>query len=820
MSYGSPAFSDNIHLTKPIVDLWKGLIARCLKSKQRFNDRAEQIMSFYSGGPTAMWEPSFINQFLGGPLAITAPRFKIQLNIAFEQVAILGPMLFWEMADRKVRPHRQLQLDIMPLAGGDPQLEQAFEERAQMQAMDDARNEMRARTLEHMLNYFQREQPGGLSAHSDLAVFEALTKGAGFLKTEPYRFPFSDRTLVGSFFESVDNVLVDANCNDPLWLTADYVIIRCQKTYTAVEKIYNLPPGSMQAYTSLSSQNSAFETAVPDEKKHQTQKDLVEYYEIYSRAGFGNALTGRKEGLQHIVPEFDAARGTTMVNGRPVEDTFVYLAICPHCPYPLNLPAYAFEVQDGYTGTAEWIKEQTNWPTEYWRDNKWPVEMLALYPHSGTSAWPEAPLASCLGELTCLNILMSCLVQEVYDGRQVVVGYKKGAIADIQALKTSDKSPLFIELDPQFNEKIDEVLEFMQRPEVKGDIPSTIGFLREMIERRTGLSDMLYGGNSGANPRSATEFQGKMDTVNIRPENMQRKVASLHSSIADKEVFCSYIHVGSQDIAEQLGPLGVVAWDMLVTNEAPEAILRGSKAVVEASGIRRPNKAKDREDLQGMMQYLFPILEAYATSSGDWGPMNGFIEAFGEAGEMDVTKFLFPPPQPPDENAQAMQQATLAELQAKAQKLMADAEKSHADAQSSLMKGETSQQDAQLKMQVAEHGMALKQQTAEHAAGLKAQQAELGSVAKQQEMVNKQGDHEMSMEQRRQEAMQKLGLNLLQAIQQQHQGAATHVHQTGLADQKAMDDAKRGNMITAQKMLQSAAMHDQRMAQTRQGVMT
>jgi len=808
--------TDNVYLTKPIVKVWRGLIERAKSAKKRFNDRAAQIMAFYSGGPTSMWEPTFMNQFLGAPGSITAPRFKVQLNLAFEQVAILGPMLFWEMADRKVSPHRSLQLDPQMLAGGNPQMIQMFEQMSQQQAVDDARNEIRSKTLQHALNYFQREQPGTLSKHSDLGVFEALTTGAGFLKTEPYQFPFSDRTLVRSVFEPVANVLVDANCIDPLWESAGCVMIEHNTPVMEIERIFKLPPGSMQQYATGCSENSAFETATPrPDGRTGMKRDLVKWYECFSRAGFGNALTGREEGLQQIAPEFDAARGTVTVNGREVPDGFVYLCICPPCDYPLNLPAYAFDQE---YATNDWIKEQTNWPTEYWRDNKWPVEMLSLYPHSGTSAWPEAPLAPCLGELTCLNILMSCYVAETWNRRQEIIGVDKGALAaeQISALRTSSQSPLYVECDPQFGKKIDDVLAFMKRPEINNDIPETIAFLREMIERRTGLSDMLYGANSGSNPRSATEFQGKMDTVNVRPENMQRKVAAWHSAVADKEVFCSYIHVSSKDIAEQLGPLGVAAWDMLVTNEAPEAILRGSKAIVEASGIRRPNKAAEREYLQGMQQYYVPVAEAYATATGNWEPMNGFIEALEVASDMELEGIKFPPPQPPDENAQAMQQAQLAELQAKAQKLSADAQKSMADAQAVGLTAQNAEQDAHLKMQVAEHGMAMKQQAAEHQLAVKTEQARLGNIGKQQDLLNKDDQHSQSMEQRMMEARQKLGLNLLQAIQQQHQGVVTHSQQLGLADDKAMQDAKRGNMITAQNMLQSAAMHDQRMQQSRQ----
>lgn len=790
--------------TKPIVEAWEGLIRRAKEAKKIFNERGAQIESFYSGGAGAMWEPKYLDRFMGGGAGIQTPKFKITLNVAFEHVAILGPLLFWEISNRKVTPHRSIQIDPEAMAGGDEEFLQYFDELAQQQAAEDARNEMRARVLEHMLNYFQREQPGGgLSAHSALAVFEALTKGAGFLKTEDYQFPFSDRKLVGSFFQPCDDVFVDPDCRDPLWNKARWIAIRHLSKFYEVEEHFNLAPGSLRAYTSQSSPNSAYQAGgtTPD-RRINASKDLVEWYEVYSRAGFGNKLCGTKAVIDET---FDQARG----------DDFAYLCICPGCPFPLNVSAKSL-VQD--YATPEWLKSQTDWPTEYWRDNKWPVTKLDFFPSSGTSPWPEPPLSAALGELTCLNILISAYVQGAYDNRQQIIGVMQGAIEDMQGLVNSNKSPLVVELLPGISKTVSDTVSFMNRPEINGDVPKTIEFLLGLVEKRTGLSDMLYGGNAGANPRSATEYQGKLDTVNIRPEHMQKNVAAWQSEVADKEVLCAYVHVQAEDIAEQLGPLGQAAWKMLVTNEEPESILRGSKAIIEASDLRRPNKARDMADLQGMQQYYMPILAGELAQHNNPEPLNNFIKAISKAGDLDCDDFLIPPPEP-DETAQQMQQAELMKLQAEAEKLSAEAEKTRADMNSAEMQSQAAERDAQLKMAVAEHGMAIKQQTAEHAAQMKQQQADLAAQTKMQDMEAKSVSHAQSMEQRRQEAQQKIRLQLMQAHQGLHQKAATHMQTTAIADQKADDDARRSNMITQNKLLMNAAMQQQRMSQQRAGGM-
>lgn len=785
-------------LTKPVVQVWEGLLRRAKEDKKDFDLRGQQIMSFYSGGAGAMWQPAYMDKFMGGGQGFSAPKFKVTLNVAFEQVAILGPLLFWQMANRKVRPHRSLQLDPNVLAGQDPNLQQMFNQLLEEQTADDARNEQRARVLEHILNYIQNEQPGGgLARHSDMAIFEALTKGAGFLKTEHYQFPFSDRTLVGSFFESVDNILVDPDCMDPLWQQARWVAIRHRSKFFEVEEHFGLRPGSLRNYTSLSTPSAGYQSGadLPDRRIAAT-KDLVEWYEIYSRAGFGNKLAGTK---LIVDPGFDDARG----------DDFAYLCIVPGCPQILNMPGEDLTKDHA---TSDWVREQTNWPTEYWRDNKWPVAKLDFYPHDGLTTWPEPPLSPAIGELTILNILVSAYVQCAYDRRQEIIGVVQGAVADLQGLIQSNKSPLIVELIPGINKSIDEVMSFMKRPEVNADLPKTIEFVNDMVRRRTGLSDMLYGGNSSTQPRSATEYQGKLDTVNIRPEHMQKKVAAWQSDVADKEVFCLYKHTRSRDIREQLGPLGVAAYDELVTNEAPENILRGSKAYIEASDIRRPNKAKDAADLQQMQQYLLPVLANELAQHGDPQPLNGFVQAMGDAMEIEVGAFLIPAPEP-DEGAQQMQQAELAKVQSETDKLTAEAERARADAQTKVATQQNAAQDNQLKMAVATHAANLKQQTAEHGMQLKEQQAILTAQQKQHEMATKQDAHEQLLAQKQQEARQKLGMTLLEAAQKSKQNQVTHLHQTGMADQKAQDDARRGNLITYQKLWNTALMHNQKMQQ-------
>lgn len=807
-------------LTRPITEVWGGLLRRASEAKKDFDVRGAQIQQFYSGVSGFMWSGNYMDRFMGGSSGITAPKFKITINKAFEFIALMGPMLFWQMADRKVRPYKSMQLDLSGMLGPnpDPMMQEALQMLTDEQASDDARNEMRAKVLEHVLNYFQREQyGGGIGPHIGMSVFEALLKGAGFMSTEHYKFPMSERTLVGSFHVPTDDVFVDPDCKDPLWTKARWVAVRHQNQYWEVEEHFNLPPGSLRAYGARTSAGASWQsgrTDLPASKQHDPSRDLIEWYEIFSRAGTGNKLSGTR---MNIAPEFDAA-----LEGH---GGCAYLCIAKNCPFPLNLPSGMLA-----KATPDWVTEQLRWPTEYWLDNKWPVTKLAFYPHSGNSLWPEPPLAPAIGELTVLNILVSAYVQAAYDNRQQIIGVMKGMVEDLQGLMQSNKSPLVVEMDfaGSVKKSVNEVIQFMNRPEINQDVPRTIEFLMSLIEQRTGLSDMMYGMNSGSNPRSAAEYQGKRDSVNIRPEYMQKCVAEMQSEVADKEVFCAYSHVSSEDIADQLGPVGVKAYDMLVTNEAPESVLRGSKCYVEASEMARPNKARDAAILSQMQPTIMPVLAGHLAQRNDPKPFNGFVTAQCDATGIDGSAFMIPEPQQDDQAIamqQAMQQAELDETMAKANKL-------NADAQVAMANGQSAAANDQMKMQQAEHAMSLKEQEA----ALKAQQAEHQMQIKQMEaetkvaglqMANqakaegamqqaalkqrqfefdtevKQATASQSLATQLQQARQKLALEILGGKQKMVQSDQTHQQAMAQADEKAAQDAQHSNLIIANKMLMS-----------------
>lgn len=858
-------------ITKPISETWAGLIRRAKEAKQDFNDRGAQVEQFYSGAPGFMWGSDYRDKFMGGGSTFRAPKFRITFNKAFEYVSVMGPLLFWRMAYRKVKPYQAMQFNPAVLSNGAPELDQFMQLVLDKQMSTDARNQLRAQVQERVLNHLPSIQPpNGLIAEASLGVTDALLRGAGFLITEPYAFPGSEKTMVGSFNIRCDDVLVDADTRSPLWSDAGWIGIRHATRVDATERMFNLRPGSLRKYAGLMSSNGQSgrdpRTSSRTEKRQDSTYNVVEWYEVFSKGGLGNGFIGKNK----IDPELEDMIGD-----------YAYLCVAPKCPWPLNLNARDIESDDV---DDEWIKAALKWPTEYWRDNRWPISKLSFYDHSNSSPWPEPPLAPAIGEMTVANILISVYVQGAYDNSQQLIGVFEGACKELQSILNPNNSPQVIELNAGVNKSINDVLQFINRPEINGDVPRTIEFLFGLIEQRTGMSQMLYGEGGSTNSRSAAEYQGRQQTVNIRPEYMRKCVGEWMAETASKELFAVYSHMDTDDVADMLGPFGTLAWQELVVNEDPEVVLRSSECYVEASDIGRPNHERDAEMLASMQQYLLPILRGYMAQSGNPEPFNGFLKASGKASNMDVESFMIPPPEQNGQQDAAMQQqaqmsqmelqklqmeiakveAEIRRTEAQGQaaimqaqvaqgdaqsKMMADAEQSRAKLELSALQLQKAQQDAALKaalaaqkqslaQQAAEHEAMIRERqaatqaaTTEHAAGLKQREADAKLMNTQAMASTKIGaadaaskiqqatavtgamataaSAQQSLEAKQAEARIKLMQQLLAGQQKLQQAEDSHQQTTFHLDEKAQADAQRSNMITSNKLLMQAVAADQ-----------
>ena len=861
---------------KLIVEVWSGLIRRAYDEKQDFTEQGQQVECFYSGKPGFMWRSDYVNKYMGGSAGFKNPMFKIEFNKAYEYIALMWPMLFWQMADRKVKPMRSMEPDeAMALAANDPAMQQMMTMLMEEQATTDAKASMRAKVQERILNILPRLQPhGGLTQHAGMAVFDALLKGAGFLTTEAYKFPGSEKNLVGSFYVDCDRILVDPNCTDPLWSNARWMAIRHEWEPDECDRHFELPEGTCQPFARKSTSGAQYNN---DPKPNgpapkpgdPTARNVVVWYEIFSRGGMGNRLIGKNK----INEELSQVGGD-----------FPYLCICEHAPWPLNFSGIEMLALDHIDSPVEdqdqWAQQKLSWPTPYWRHNEWPVNKLTFYPAGSRKAWPLPPMSPAIGEMTVVNILISVYTELGFKSKDQILGVLEGFLSEdiqTQLVNGATQNPIMIKIKSELAKSVQDVISFIQRPGVSGDIIQVINFLFGLIEQRTGMSPVLYGESGDSNARSATEYSGRRETVNIRPDFMRKRVGEWMSETAAKELFASYIHMTSEDVAADLGPVWTMVWNMLVENEDPDTVLRSSECWVEASDIGRPTKERDTQMLQQLQQYLLPILSGHGAQTGDWEPYNAFVEAYGVAANLDIQSCKIPSQQPDASQAASQQQSQQLEymrLQAEITKINAEARRAELEGQAAVAKSQVAMRDSQTKaqqvqataidkqqeynfrlskaqqdqvlsQQSAEHSAQLKQQAAEHAAALRERAAELQGAQAEHTTTLKERDaqarvaatdaatqakmdgmalsqegqqrsqeiqqaaaeqrHHQTMAEREASAQQRLLSDLLSRRQQMQLAAESHQQQMGMDEDRAHQEAQRSNIIMSQRLLQGAA---------------
>ena len=795
---------------KSLVDGWIGILDRAKEEKRAFNTIAEQCVKFAGGKSNAgfMWKAAYKDKHLGKGIA--SPKFEVTLAKGFEYLSIFGPLLYWSYPFRKVASNRELQIDHAVLAGNDPERQMYYEQLAGEQNQEDDRNDIRNKLYETVLNYCQKEQyGGGLATHSRNGINEGLLKGRGCLWTEKYNYPGSGRTLVGSFFDPVANLLIDSDCTDPTLTNAKWISRKHMTPYWELEKKFNLPKNYLRDKGEYESGRKQGTKLAKAEKSTKPDNDLVEWYEIFSKCGVGSRIDGEKTSLDEAWDD--------------VVGDYAYLAVCKLCPFPLNAPAMKLANE---SITDDEVEAMFEWPVPFWADDKWPVSVLDFYPDP-ESCWPVAPLAPAMGELTCLNILIACYLDLAYANRQQICAYLNSMKDEVLEQLKGNDSIIYVGMNDAVIKSVNDAIQFLKRPDTNNGLLEAIEFVLQRFEERTGLNEVMYGSQTkGAAARSAEDAKNRNDRASIRPDFMASVVADWQSEVAEKEKIALRFCVTAQDVAPLLGPLGAQAWSDLVEMEDPDVVFRGMKCTCLASDMRKPDKARETANIQNLVPQVMPMISQIAVERGDFTQFNAILQSLDDAMEQDLSTWKIPATQPDPAQQQLqeqMQQLEAEKIAAEADAKRADAEQKRAGIQQAQFDFEGKQYETEQKLQMdaasGAHKMELaaalaqqKQQHAEHKLGItaataaqKLQQAEQAHAMK----IGQAGQQaQLSAEQAAQQAQmatvqgaQKIAVNAAQAGDKRQQAAAEFFqrvqqrhaeHQLNMAMQAQQPQAPRG----------------------------
>jgi hypothetical protein len=607
-------------LLRSICYQWTQKVRMATSHKREvFGIDAEECSNFYNG-------PRSWDELMGGMIGEGTvphgdqvshrPDFNVKINKTFEFVTIFGPALYYENPVRTCKPRMPVQIpwDFFP----SPEIWEALVQQEQVRVRADG---LRGVLLETYLNWTPGEFR--LDRESKTAIDEALIKGRGCLWTELYQPPGSQFRVVRSKWESVDDLLIDPDATsleNATWIARR----RCLPTWQ-VERDHGLRRGSvrgnmesqaMQAFVSNSAEMAY-------ERKRGQTNDLLVFHEIWSKMGLG----GR---LWNMPPYMRAAT-------EPFGD-FCYLVVSENIPFPLNCPPDVYN-DPGFSSDPDQVFSRFAWPTPFWYADRWPVACLDFHVQHNC-AWPMPHLKAGMGELKFLNWVMSFLMGKIRTTCRDFIAIKKSAGEEIKTTILEGRDLTLIELEASHPGLITELVQFLQHPAVNGDVWKMIEAVEANFDKRVGLTELMYGDSGATQIRSATEVNVRNQNMNVRPAEMSKQVEAWMAEVAQNEAMTARYHLRGDDVLPLMGQIGSFAWNAYVATLDLAQACRQLEYSIESGSTQRPNKQFEVQTMQQLGQQILPILQAYASKTGDLGPLNNYISDVTRALGLDPNRFM------------------------------------------------------------------------------------------------------------------------------------------------------------------------------------
>jgi hypothetical protein len=600
--------------------------------KQVFQATANECMQFFNGPRS--WSELMGNNFLsvGGLTAESGfpdPDFKVVVNKAFEFVTIFGPTLYYENPKRLARP--RMPVVVPPEFFPDPNLYMAVMQQEDQRVRADG---LRGVLMETLLDYLPRAF--NMAGESRRAIDEALIKGRGCVWTELYQPPGTDIKFVRLQYESTDHLFVDPDARSAQFRDAMWIARRCIQPVWQVERDFGLRRGSLRGnFESMAQQaNIMLDENLQFDRKRGYTNDLLVYYKIWSKMGVGGRLSGIN---QHY-------RGPLEMFG-----DYCYLVVAENTRFPLNLSPDVYNSPE-FRQDPQMVFDKLSWPIPYWGAEQWPVSMLDFHVIP-ENPWPMAHLKAAMGELRFLHWAMSWLMGRVRNSCRDFLAIKKSLSEDMKNTILHGEDLALLELEAENPGTIQELIQFLQHPEVNGDVWKLISAVEHNFDKRTGLNDLLYGESGGTQIRSAEEFAGRNSNATVRPDDMAKQVEAWMSEVAKKEAIAARLFLRGDDVAPILGNMGGMLWDSYVASTDMFTACRELEYSVEAGSSRRPNKEFEARTMDSMYQAVAPFLQQVAVQTGDLQPINNLIGDMAKSRALDPQRYIvrtpLPPPMPP-----------------------------------------------------------------------------------------------------------------------------------------------------------------------------
>lgn len=548
---------------------WQNRIARGKEAKSGFNEWSETALQFFHGGGN-LQDLALRLGVLPANATLSPPEWQHRTNLMYEFVRIYGAALIHRNPQRMVNARNVLPTDAL------------FSE-----------------ILEDYLNYTPHEM--GFKRHLRRATDEAILKGASLLTTG-----LDERTgLVGSFWTSIDNLLIDPNVNNREDIT--WSAIRRQEPLDVLRERFgdsalrDIRPQKPLLDT-LSAQN------VGHQQDHsQTNEDIVTYWEIFSRRGIADKMAPKETG----------ARGE-----RFNTQEAVYIL--------MSTDGRIFHIGD--------------WPVPFFADNRWPWSMV-VFNDVPNQLWPDTLLRPVMSEVLFDNWATGFVMQKLAFTSKLVVAVAQHGPDEVEA-KLKEQGPIAV-LNLPFHDgnNLSALVDTLSMPSDIGDMMAFMSRNDEKLQRRLGLADILFGQTS-TQFRSAQEAAIKDRNSRLRIDDLADIVEDWQTEVARKEALAARWLLTPDDIDALPVVGGRFRLDLAQSGITPgqiwgrynegdlRRIAREFEYRIAAGSIRKPNKELQVDKVANLFRDIAPMVVPFA-QAGITGPLNQLILAYAEANEIE-----------------------------------------------------------------------------------------------------------------------------------------------------------------------------------------
>lgn len=638
---------------KAIATGWLKLIEQAQKHKRIFNDDAWEAMQFFCGDPDFMWENKYAKGERGYNRGIAPPPFRMVVNRVWEAVRLFAAVIHHRNPTRTVTAReypivspRMLGIQPQPpvpqmgptgpIIGPDGQPVMMpdqgmmmYQQLVEQQQLQLERRRLVSSLLEDYLNYTPNELDAKLNNRK--VVEEAFIKGCGVWWHELYNPPGSSVKIAGSFYDTFDNLLWDPDAED--FKDIRWAARRRVQPIDEVAAKFQIDRNKLRGHLS-SNAAKAEEGSRGYEyrRKNGHTNDLVCYWEIYSKTGFGDRLKDAP----------DSTRGFFDAVGQNC-----YIVVADGVDFPLNVPPEIMQEEVDESGVPPRFFMSVQWPVPFWVEPQgWPFTLYALHWKPGYS-YPVSMIRPGIGELRFINWAMSFLATKIATSAKTLVGVAKSADPDIKTkiLEQDDSGFSVVEISEAVGRSVNDVISVFNMPGVTQDMWNIIAEVTNLFDRRVGLTELIYGMTRNQF-RSAAEANVKAEQISVRPDDYANILEDALGECARKEALLARWFVAPEDIAPLMGPMAAQAWAMHVQSQDPEQVVREYDYRIEAGSARKPNIATRVENINNAMQIIMPVAQGLL-QAGRPELFNALIEDWGRAMQVGVQAYLVPPPPPP-----------------------------------------------------------------------------------------------------------------------------------------------------------------------------